>query len=252
MTFRNAVSSHRAQSSVRLLAVSILSAAVLLAGDASAGLINLDFVQNATTPTYTGAGVPGAAGQTWNRSNAGQGWLGNTMMAVNGLVDSTGAAIAGTSFTAAAAKGTVGDHNGMAPNAKLRPGGTGAAWAPLFDRLVSQSNLVLHFDGLGAGELYKVVLYQGYGATNSPSYTVNGVTKSVTFAAAAATMVQGRDYLVYENIAANANGRITIAYAGGWDSNSGLTAIQIEGGIPAPGALALLGLAGVVGARRRR
>ncbi|MDI9402980.1 MAG: hypothetical protein QM516_03825 [Limnohabitans sp.] len=63
----------------------------------------------------------------------------------------------------------------------------------------------------------------------------------------------GRDYLVFENIAADANGRITInATASGYGSDSGITAIKIQSTLPAPGALALVGLAGVAGTRRRR
>ncbi|MFM1867061.1 MAG: hypothetical protein RL591_469 [Planctomycetota bacterium] len=236
-----------------LLGCTFVSGAI--APNAIAALVNVDFVQNSSTAAYTGAGVLGSAGQTWNSSIAGQGWQGNAMMALSGLKDSTGATIAGTSFTVGAANGTVGDHNAMGTVGTWRPGGSGSnsPWNGIFDRLVSQSTLRFHFDGLGAGQLYTVVLYQGYAVQNSPSYSVNGVVRTATYATASSSMLEGRDYLRYENIAADANGRITIGAAGGWDSNSGLTAIQIEGAfVPAPGALALLGLAGCVGSRRRR
>ncbi len=214
-------------------------------------LINVDFVRDAATPVYTGAGVLGSAGQVWNRSTVGQGWLSNGMMAINGLVDSTGAALAGRSFSVGHTNNTVGDHNSRA--SILNPTGAAAAYAALFDRYASHSLIAFRFDGLGAGSLHTVVLYHGYGVQNSPSYSVNGVVRTFTYAAPTTSLVAGRDYLVFENIAADANGRITInAMASGWDSDSGITAIQIQSAVPAPGALALLGLAGVAGTRRRR
>jgi hypothetical protein len=251
MSLRSVVSSHCALPVSLLASVSALSS-TMISTSAGAALVNIDFVQSATTPAYTGAGVLGASGQVWNSSIASQGWQSNAMMALNGLKDSTGATLAGTSMIAAHANGSVGDHNAMATTGAWRPGGSAGPWNGIFDRLVSHPTLRFHFDGLGAGELYTVVLYQGYAVQNSPSYSVNGVVQTASYAASTSGLVAGRDYLRFENIAADANGRLTIAYLGGWDSNSGLTAIQIEGAIPAPGALALLGLAGVVGFRRRR
>lgn len=213
-------------------------------------LINVDFVRDSGTPVYTGAGILGSAGQTWNRSTVGQGWLSNGMMAINGLVDSTGTSVAGASFSVNHTNNTVGDHNSRATF--FSPNGAAASYAPLFDRYASHNLIRFRFDGLGAGSLHTVVLYQGYGVQNSPSYSVNGVVRGFTYSAATAALVAGRDYLVFENIAADANGRISITAVGGYDSDSGISAIQIESVVPAPGALALLGLAGVTGVRRRR
>jgi hypothetical protein len=83
---------------------------------------------------------------------------------------------------------------------------------------------------------------------------VNGVTAAFSSANFSAnSMVAGRDYVTLNNVIADSNGRIIITTGSGWNSNSGITAIQIQGDlVPAPGAIALLGVAGLMGRRRRK
>ena len=225
-----------------------LSAAFALAivVPASAALYNVDFVRNDSTPTFSGAGVWGSGGQFWNRSNVGSGWVSNAISTITGLRDANGVQ---STFNFGLNPG--GDHNGQSIRSNYMPGGSGASWASLFDRSISHGGLDIIFSGFSAGQLVNLVIYQAYDVQNSPSYTVNGVSRSFTWAPASSSMVEGRDYHVVMNVAADANGRIVIEPTTGTDSNSGISALQIEV-VPAPGAIALLGFAGLLSGRRRR
>jgi hypothetical protein len=78
----------------------------LLSGSASAGLINIDFKSAANTPSYTGAGVIGSAGQYWNSYVAGSGWVNNNVFVLSALSDSTGATVAVRTAVATGTAGT--------------------------------------------------------------------------------------------------------------------------------------------------
>lgn len=228
--------------------------ALSVAVPASAALYNVDFVQAANSVSYTGAGVLGTDGQYWNSSVAGNGWSWNSMSAVSGLKDSTGAS-SGLNFdlmwNVGGALSYAGDHNGQTIYSEFQPGGSSASWAPLFDRSVINGPIAFVVSGLTAGQVVDVVLYQAYAVTNSPTYSINGISRTFTYAAATSSMVEGRDYHVVSGVAADSAGRIVILPTAGVDSNSGISAIQVDT-LPAPGALALLGVAGLAGGRRRR
>jgi hypothetical protein len=234
------------------LSVGIVTLA-LLSSSASAGLINIDFKSTANTPSYTGAGIIGSDGQYWNSYVAGSGWVMNNLFVLNTLQDSTGATVAGGSFKLDHGSYGIGDHNAVVPSLLTRPGQGYASFDRLFDLSVSHPYLRHVVTGMVAGGAYDVVLYHGYQGTQAPQYTVNGVTAAFSSANFSAnSMVAGRDYVTLNNVIADSNGRIIITTGSGWNSNSGITAIQIEGDlVPAPGAIALLGVAGLMGRRRR-
>jgi len=226
----------------------------LLSGSASAGLINIDFKSAANTPSYTGAGVIGSAGQVWNSYVAGSGWVDNNRFVLSTLSDSTGATVAGGSFKLDHGSRGVGDHASVVPTLSTRPGQGYASFNELFDLSVANRNLKHIVTGMVAGNAYDVVLYHGYKqGTQAPQYTVNGVTAAFSTANySPSSMVAGRDYVTLNNVIADGSGRIIITTGSGWDSNSGITAIQIQGDlVPAPGAAALVGLAGLMTRRRK-
>jgi len=225
----------------------------LLSGSASAGLINIDFKSAANTPSYTGAGVIGSAGQYWNSYEAGSGWVMNDRFVLSTLSDSTGATVAGGSFKLDHGSRGVGDHASVVPTLLTRPGQGYASFNALFDLSVSHPYLRHIVTGMVAGGAYDVVLYHGYQGTQAPSYTVNGVTAAFSTANySPSSMVAGRDYVTLNNVIADGSGRIIITTGSGWNSNSGITAIQIQGDlVPAPGAAALVGLAGLMTRRRK-
>jgi len=225
----------------------------LLSGSASAGLINIDFKSAANTPSYTGAGVIGSAGQYWNSYVAGSGWVNNNVFVLSALSDSTGATVAGGSFKLDDGSIGMGDHASVVPTLSTRPGQGYASFNALFDLSVSNPTLKHIVTGMVAGHAYDVVLYHGYQGTQAPRYTVNGVTAAFSTANySPSSMVAGRDYVTLNNVIADGSGRIIITTGSGWNSNSGITAIQIQGDlVPAPGAAALVGLAGLMTRRRK-
>jgi hypothetical protein len=230
----------------------LLSLALLLAagGRARAGLINVDF--NASSgPTYTGAGVLGAAGDFWNG-------VGGPPSATNlPLKDAAGAATGvklsysgpGLFFFDAEGSGTV--FTGTPFDALLRdymvadkPGQPGPSSVTL--------------SGLTPGGTYRLILYSiANSLGRDTTFTVGGLTKDVI--AGPDQFLKGGENFADFTVTADALGALAITVAAGNGEEGNLDGLQLTpvtplAAVPEPSTLALLALGGgaVAGWRRKR
>lgn len=215
-----------------------------VASAAEASLINIQFVNNSGIG-YTGAAVTGSAGDQWNLVR-------NFSTTGQALTDSGGNLTSATFSNFGHPRGENGLHRGdtwafsTTPYADLMQG-------YLFSDVSQSSPCLMTIAGLSAGSYNIYILTQGDSATAGRRLGVSiGSETQVANAsvAAANTFILDQNYLKFSNVAMT-GGELFIEW---WmvAGEANINGIQIESAVPAPGAVALLGVAGLTGGRRRR
>jgi hypothetical protein len=231
-----------------LLGVAALVLQLAAAGRAGAGfLVGVDF--NSNSPTYTGAAVLGAAGDTWNG-------IGGPPSASNlSLVDATGAAT-GVKLSYSTpngffdAEGVTEIFAGTPYDALLRD--------YLFaDKSGSAGPATVTFSGLTPGGTYRLILYSiANEIGRDTAFTVNGVRMDV-IAGPDKFLKAGENYADY-TAPADASGKLAITIASGNADEGDLDGIQLApaatAAAPEPASLTLLatGALGLLGYGWRR
>ena len=237
-----------AQNPRRACRLQALFVSVLLACSAAqAQLVNVDF-NSATSATYTGAGVVGAAGDVWNGVV-----VPNTALSNIALKDSTGAS---TSITLASSAAGFG-FSSAETNCSL-------AAALACDYLVANNRTItFSFSGLTAAEPYELVLYAIPLATGRTiTFRSGGVTKTAALPpgvgpSGITSFVENQSYVRYSGTVGQ-SGVLSFDLVGGSFASEGdLNGFQLQvgpvGAVPEPAAVALM-LVGLValGTRVRR
>jgi hypothetical protein len=221
-----------------------LGLCVAAAGPAHAGLlVNVQFTNGG--PGYSGAGVLGAAGDTWNA-------FGTPGSSSNLPLVSSGGAASTVTLSYSAPDGFF-DATGFFATFQ------GTSFQNLLDAyLVTSSSTTVSFDGLTPDATYTLILYS---ASNDPTrdtlFTVDGVTQAVVTPDTALT--PGDGYAMF-TATADASGQLSILVAAGAGGEGDLNGIQLQqaqaaSAAPEPASLTLLGVgaAGLaLGAWRRR
>lgn len=230
-----------------------------LASAANAGLqINGQFY-NAADSSYdssyaqvqTGGGVVSTGGGYWNglsiNSSSGPSSLRNAANQVTGVTFSQSGAFNTFSSWRAAFNGFAGTANENLMN----------TYAFSWNSSVS-SPVTFSLSGLTAGTVFDFYVYtQGDIAGNGRQLgmTVQGSTQVASAGSGSSgTFILGQNYLKFSNVVVDSAGKINGSWwkAGGNEANwNGFQLVQ-TGAVPAPGAAALVGLAGLVGGRRRK
>jgi hypothetical protein len=157
-----------------------MSLVLVLCGVVSAAtLINIDIGGG---PVQVGPAVLGNAGDKWNAIGA----------TTANLLDSTGA-VTGITFTFTPGGGFAYNKSGTVGNAAIKN--------LMQDYWFNGSWGTVSFSGMVPGSDYKLVCFSGeYGKTNTYSYTVDGVAKSITENGLAYPypLIEGVHYVVFE------------------------------------------------------
>ena len=219
-------------------------------------LISVDFNSsggpNPAWGTYTGSGVLG--GGTWNGITVPFVGAGGSSLATTSLVDSSntasGASIAITPFWTSFNLDAVTAGN---INATFQP-----LMADYLYLAETATNATVTLSGLGAATEWDIVLYAAQSTDHGSAFTIDGVTKSTTDPGAiGATLVDGQQYVRFNNISSDGSGSLTIDWAK-INTFSALNGLQLMESapppVPEPGTWAVgAGLfALAVGARLRR
>lgn len=219
-----------------LAALALLGLAALPQAARAQGLINFDLTSFRGLDSYgPGPGAFGTGTSTWNIHD-------NSNSASSlALTNDTGAATGVTvSFTTTGAAGRV----------------VTGAFRNLGITLIQTSAVT--FAGLTPGGAYDLVIFSG--SDGVPSFTVNGVTKTLNQTSDWSTLTEGTHYMSFQTVA-NGSGELAFTSnpnpGGIGGGNSRWSAFQLRSpatAAPEPGTLALLTL-GVIGgivARRRK
>lgn len=222
---------------------SLVLSATLAVSAAQAGLVNVDFNTSVST-TYSGGGVLGAAGDTWNGVV-----VPNTVMSNIALNDASGAATTAKMSTNLAGFGFATVESNCAFAAALG-----------CDYLVANNRTItFSISGLTVGEQYDLVLYFMPLATGrSTSFRVGSTTKTATQSATnpqPSAFIENQNYVRFTgNVAAS--GTLAFDLIGGQFSTEGdLNGFQLQVGAPAtvpePSGISLV-LAGLAAAALQR
>ncbi len=231
--------------------------ALLAVSGAQAALINVDFnsSQGSLSPTYSGAAVLGAAGDTWNGVLAGSFNAGATPPINNlALVNSSGGAT-----TASLSLSSNAGNWGGAPTT-----GCQLAAALLCDYLYANNKTVtLSIAGLAAGELFDLALYSipSTASGRTSTFKLGNVTKAAATPAGVTpqntvSFTENLNFVRYAGTVGT-TGTLSFQLIGGSFSTEGnLNGFQLNLGssqVPEPAGigLVLLGLAAAVAHRRR-
>jgi hypothetical protein len=208
------------------------AALVLAAPAARATLINIQFgtVGNAiglpVTPAYTGAGVFGSAGDTWNLF---KGPNPSTTPGSNlPLVDSTGAATSAT-------LSYLGENGFFDSSNSVIKGLMGTtSYANLLDSyLYTRGTATITVSGLTSGAAYDLVVYSiANSAGRTTNVTAGGSAKSVV-AAGTPTLVEGEQYVEFDGLVANGSGLISFT-ARGAAGEGDVNGFQLSSAVAAP------------------
>lgn len=253
-----------------------------LGGAVTAAVVNVEFQNkngNASI-TYSGSGAIAAPGTIWNavtpsqNVNFDEGWGQLTFSGTDPVVWPNWPATP-VGLTSGALVDSQGNATGMTV--------TASAWFvyaapnPTVSMATGYSDLMREYldtettvtgigtvtlNGLTANAPYKLALY-GHGADpyRNTTFTVGGVDKSTSYVDFTHSLTENVDYVVYQNVIADANGKIAINYGAGGALQNGMSgAVNTEGSfnglqiqsVPEPAALSLLALGALAILSRRR
>jgi len=212
-------------------------------------LINVDI--NSTdgfgvSGTYSGAGVLGAAGDTWNAFTGA--FFDSTSRTNLALVDSSGASSGVTlSFSGQTGFFDTGNDGVFSPT----------AFAALMDDYLfvyPPSSVAVTFDGLTAGDAYRFILYSSANAPGRDTiFTVNGSSQTVQDFSAGTTFAFGLNYADFTT-PADGSGQVSFTVAPGQFGEGNLDGIQLQdvtsSSVPEPSTLVIVSvLFGAFGVR---
>ncbi len=229
--------------------------------------INVDFqptINDAAVNTYTvdysGTAAAPDAGTVWNALLANnpapaaykgpEGYydeVGGAVANYSNLLDSTGNATpVGISFDAAGSF-AVDDNAPNYPNIATDAKGLMRDYLIAFRDGNLGGPRTATLTGLSAGQQVTLYLYgEGDNKSNdrSTAFDANGVTGATSGDAGSAPLTLGMDYVVLQNVFANASGEIVIKYATNGTPEGPFNGFQLTT-VPEPATIALLGLAGL-------
>jgi hypothetical protein len=254
---------------MRRLQVFLLLAIAFTTAESMGYTINIDFqptindpsvVTNNYTVNYSGTAAAPDTGTVWNAllSNnpspasfiGAPGYydeVGGAVSNYSNLLDSNGNGTpVGISFDAAGAfavESSAPNYSNIATNATglmrdyliaFRDGNLAGARTATLSGLPANQEVILYLYGEG----------DNTSNDRSTSFNANSVTGSTTGDAGAAPLTLGNDYVVLNNVFADANGEIVIKYSTNGTPEGPFNGLQLTT-VPEPASLALSGLAGI-------
>ncbi|MEO0476421.1 MAG: PEP-CTERM sorting domain-containing protein [Planctomycetota bacterium] len=225
-----------------------------IGSSSNADVINYHFTSNASTPAPTGveaAGVIGSAGDSWTT--------------VSSTLASNGTEISGANANLNLGSGisvTLDNYyNHTSGNAVDNATPFGPFLNGWFSREANEGSPTLTFSGFASTDIVNLVIFAA-SHTNESRGTVNvsavgAASSSVDITAGAAQPTAyiaapgaNSNYALFSNIQADGSGQIVVTLNAAGDF-SDFNGFQLEV-VPEPSSLALLGLGGLLAARRRR
>ena len=192
------------------------------------GVINVNFIKSGYTSTETGPGALDIGTSTWNVLIANQDQSSMGTVTITDVVDSTGAA---TNVDVVYDCQSRGAWTSNSVQSSSLPTSNGQYMMASYLTTQNATNYVYVRD-LQPGSLYDLYLFgHGDDETQNTRFTVNGVSKGSTInVAGLGELTQNAHYVIFQGVAADANGQIQIEFANGssnqWGSFNGLQIVS--------------------------